>query len=209
MNSYLVLLFVLGITFNYGCAQINDESTDSRNKEQNSEKIQNPLQEIAPEVTVDDDAVIETVELGGTKVDKDEAAENSDKLLKDLESKFTATLLQFFDRDDLYKDARFRAIMNSLKTAIYTITGSVNHDYIQNIVEMVQKWDDEKRRHQDHLILVSGNDIYKQRQRKEAKNTEESNYENNLRRHFLEWVQKWNKKYDFMFAIIYYLQFKF
>ncbi|GFW47689.1 uncharacterized protein TNCV_2828801 [Trichonephila clavipes] len=153
MHSYLVLLFVLGITFNYGYAQINDESIDSRNKEQNSEKIQNPLQEIVSEVTADDDAVIETVELGGVKVDKDEAPENSDKLLKDLESKFTATLLQFFDRDDLYKDARFRAIMDSLKTAVYTITGSVNHDYIQNIVKIVQKWDDEKQRQFNEIAL--------------------------------------------------------
>ncbi|GFY57853.1 uncharacterized protein TNIN_495671 [Trichonephila inaurata madagascariensis] len=153
MHSYLVLLFVLGITFNYGYAQINDESIDSRNKEQNSEKIQNPLQEIVSEVTADDDAVIETVEIGGAKVDKDEAAENSDKLLKDLESKFTATLLQFFDRDDLYKDARFRAIMDSLKTAVYTITGSVNHDYIQNIVKMVQKWDEEKRSQFNDIAL--------------------------------------------------------
>ncbi|GFT10173.1 uncharacterized protein NPIL_149281 [Nephila pilipes] len=153
MHSYLILLFAFGITFSYGYGLIEGENNESNIRERNLENIQNSLQEDSSDATVEEDEGIETVEVDDTVSSKDEFSENSEKLLKDLESKFTAMLLRFFDREDLYKDARFSAIIDALKTAVYTITGNVNHDYIESIVKMVRSWDDDKRRQFNEIAL--------------------------------------------------------
>ncbi|GIY55689.1 uncharacterized protein CDAR_528981 [Caerostris darwini] len=150
MHSYLILLFIVGTSLTNGFVQV--ETSDGipyfKMQNQNPEAIRKPLQEINSN--------------GGRgmmgKVDvnsKDAFDEGqSEEFIKELEKQFVAALIRLFESgDELYRDARFNAIIEALKASFLTVTGDIDHEYIRDIIEKIRKWDAQKRQKFDEISL--------------------------------------------------------
>ncbi|GIY79218.1 uncharacterized protein CEXT_511271 [Caerostris extrusa] len=150
MHSYLILLFVVGTSLTNCLVQV--ETSDGipyfKIQEQNPEAIRKPLQEINSN---GDRGMMGKVDVNS----KDAFDEGqSGEFIKELENQFVAALIRLFEGgDELYKDARFNAIIEALKASFLTVTGDIDHEYIRDIIEKIRKWDAQKRQKFDEISL--------------------------------------------------------
>ncbi|KAF8778175.1 hypothetical protein HNY73_014922 [Argiope bruennichi] len=130
MHSYLILLFVLRMSFGNGYVLVESGSGSASNPELNPENIKKPLQDI--DAPVDDSA----------------------RVMKDLEDRFTASLIRILEGgDELYKDARYEAIINSLKATMLTATGEIDENYIRKVIESIRKQSAANRKQLDEVMM--------------------------------------------------------
>lgn len=136
MHSYLALLLVLGVGFGNGYVLVESGSVPRRlSEEQNPENIKKPLQDI--EASGDDSS------------DEEDA-----KVMKDIEDRLTAALVRLLEGgEEIYKDARFEAIINALKSTMLTVTGEIDEDYIRKVIETFRKKDAANRKQVDEVMM--------------------------------------------------------
>ncbi|CAL1270453.1 unnamed protein product [Larinioides sclopetarius] len=135
MQSYLSLLFVLGASFGNGYVLVESGSVPRRlSEEQNPENIKIPLQDV--------------------KTSADDSTDEDAKVMKDLEDRFTTSLVRLLEHgDELYKDSRFDSIINTLKTTMLTVTGEIDEDYIRKVVETFRRKDAANRKEVDEIMM--------------------------------------------------------